>query len=255
MYQDAFAIDEILFTERKKTQHQVPNYFLNNYNYYLPKLEKEFYLKYFLRELLFDLDIVEVDEFLDNQYANSKNQGQFIKIITLKVIPAIDNIINNAQTSMSEGGYYEEIKLEDGFIETEGVVKNEKYELRMFYHLTSLQNLEEDLLYRKKLIVDYLARINALTDNENTNLLKWRGKPAHLAFIISQLIDKRFIDAPIKTNGEINYTELSKQILTSFKLDSNPKIDTLRKYANPDDEKYQSLLGTFDDKSFKIPFV
>ncbi|MBR9845287.1 MAG: hypothetical protein GYB35_03855 [Algicola sp.] len=253
MYQDIFAIDDVLFTERKKTQNQSPKYLLNNYNYYLPKLDKDFYLKYFMRELLIDLDIIEIDEFLDNQYINSKNQDQFIKVVTLKVIPTIDTIINNAQFSMSEGGYYEETKLEDGFIETEGVVKNEKYEYRKFYHIASLSKLQEDLLLRKKLISDYLARINTLQNNTNPKLLKWCGKPSHLAFIIRKLVDEGFITAPKGNNGEINATELSRQILESFSLTNETTLNTLRVYSNSDSDRFHDLNDNFVNQGFSLP--
>jgi hypothetical protein len=210
-------------------------------------------LKYFLRELLFDLDIIEVDEFLDNQFVNSKNQDQFTKIINLKIIPAIDNIINNAQFSMSESGYYEEIKLEDGFIETEGVIKNEKYEYRMFYHITDLNKLKEDILLRKKLISEYIARINSLLNNTNPKLLKWCGKPSHLAFIIRKLVDEGFIKAPNGNNGEINVTELSRQILESFSLTNETTLNTLRIYSNSDSEKFYDLNDNFKDQGFSLP--
>jgi hypothetical protein len=253
MYQNILAIDEISFRDRKEKNEKSPQYILNNFNYYNPKLETDFYLKYFIREILIDIDILEVSDFLYTQVENTKNRDKLVNILRYKVLPSIDKIISNAQLSMSEGGYFNEVKLDDGFIETEGVVKNEKYEYHMFYHIVAVKKLDADLKQRKVLITDFVQKINLSEINSEAPQIKWIGKPSHLAFLISQLIDEGYIDAPIKSNNEINYTKLSRMILHLFSFQEKPSIETIRKYLNSNDDKHISLKNSFDNSGFHLP--
>jgi hypothetical protein len=253
MYQNIFAIDEISFLKRKEKKEKCPEYFLNNFNYYYPKLEENFYLKYFIRELLFDIDILYVDEFLDVQFENSKNPDKLLKIITLKVIPAIDNIINNNKFMISEGGYYNEIRLDDGFIETEGIIKKENYEYSSFYHITALGNLTEDLKQRRAIVCKYVENIVAIKNNTNQNLITWSGKVSYLAFLIRNLVDEGYISPPKKKNKEINLSELSRQILASFQIVDGTTDNTLRVYLDSEHHKHIDIKKKFNNQGFHLP--
>ncbi|WP_418604598.1 hypothetical protein [Hwangdonia sp.] len=253
MYQNIFAIDEISFQSRKEKKETCPQFILNNYEYYNPKLESDFYLKYFIRELLFDIDILDVNDFLSTHYDNSKNPTKLLNVIRHKILPCIDTIISNAKFSINEGGYYKETKLEDGFVETEGVVKNQRYEYFMFFHITAVNNLEADLKERKVLITNFIENSNNIEAFSEVSSLKWIGKPSHLAFIISQLIDEGYIDAPMKNNNEINHTELSRMILKLFSFQKPPSKETIRKYLNVNEDKHVSLKNSFINTGFHLP--
>ena len=73
MHQNTFAVDKIEYRERIKGIEEAPKHLLKNFNYYYPKLEKDFYVYSFITELLFEIDVLEVEEFLDVQFENTEN--------------------------------------------------------------------------------------------------------------------------------------------------------------------------------------
>ncbi|RCW93637.1 hypothetical protein [Winogradskyella arenosi] len=250
---EAFSIDPIPFNERKKDNTYNGNSFqLKNYENYEPKLENDFYIKYFIKELLFEIDILEVDDFLQYHFENCKNADLNLSVLELKIVPKTKDIIINAKAFLDVNNtYYNEILLEDGFIETEGIIKNSQYEYGQMLHFTGFNNLQNDLEQRLELILTFTTKSK---ETENENVLTWTGKPTHLAFIISQLLNNEYIDAPLKNDGEINYTELSKQIQNSFNFtNKTPSIETLRRYTNIESEKYYKLNDNFKEKGFYLP--
>jgi len=253
MYQDVFTIDNLLFKDRKEKKESVPQYMLKNFSYYQPKLEKEFYLKHFIRELLFEIDILEVKTFLEFQFGNSKHQDKFLDIITLKVLPKIDTIIDHAQASFTGNSYYNEIPLEDDFVETEGVIKNPNYDDDMFYHLTALGRLRNDLAQRKIIISDYVATMHRSRNNNNPELLKWSGKPSHLAFLIRQLVDQGYIEAPRGNDKEINLSALTRNVMASFNCEKELKFNTLKPFLDTESDQYFKLNENFKKQKFRLP--
>ncbi len=253
MYKDIFTIDNVLFKERKEKKESVPKYVLKNFNYYQPKLEKEFYLKHFIRELLFDIDILEVEVFLEFQFGNSQYQDEFLKIISLKVLPKIDTIIDHAQASFTGHGYYNEIPLEDDFVKTEGVIKNPNYDDSMFYHLTALGHLHNDLAQRKIIISEYVATIHRSRNNNNPDLLKWRGKLSHLAFLTRQLVDQGYIEAPTGNDKEINLSALTRNVMASFNCEKELNFNTIRSFLNSASDRYFKLNENFEKEGFSLP--
>ncbi|MCH4552221.1 hypothetical protein [Aestuariibaculum lutulentum] len=252
MYHNIFALDQVSLKERKANNETTPEYLLENFNYYSDKLEKDFYLRVFLRKALFDIDIMDLDDFLKHQYDYSQDQIKFLKALKSKVIPSLNNIINNNYSTLEGGSFYNEIKLEDGFVETEGIIKHRDYETSMFYHITSIQKLSEDLRERETIINNFIKETSE-QGNNNKNTLKWAGKPSHLGLIIRSLIDEGYITAPEGGNGEINLTELSRQIINSFNLEQTTTTNTLRVYTNIDHERHLTLKETFDNQGFHIP--
>ena len=251
MYKTIFAIDEVLFKDKKNKNTPSSEYTLNNYNYYEPKLDKDFYLNLFIKKSLFDIDIIELDNFLFFQYENSKNNEKFIKILKFKIIPSIDKIIRNSNHSFDGiSSYYKQVELEDGFIETEGKIKHPELEFRMFYNLSSFNRLTEDLEARKFIILEY---IKSLESSNNINTINWSGKPSHLAFLIRTLVDEGYIEPPVGKDKEINHMELSRQVLNSFNIKNKTTLNTIRMYLNSETEKHIKLRDNFNNQGFNIP--
>jgi hypothetical protein len=86
----------------------------------------------------------------------------------------------------------------------------------------------------------------------NSNIkLNWTGKKAHLGFIMGTLVDLGYIQAPEKSNGEINYSELARIILNLFDCDSTP--GSLSKYLNITSDKSEEVSRNFAKNGFNIP--
>lgn len=85
----------------------------------------------------------------------------------------------------------------------------------------------------------------------NTQKLKWIGKPAHLGYILGVLADSGFIDAPKRESGDINYTKFSKQVLNIFDIKTTE--NTLSKYLNTTTEKALETQRNFNKANFNIP--
>ncbi|MBU2974991.1 hypothetical protein [Zobellia sp. B3R18] len=250
MYQNVFSLDEVPYNKRLKKEESSPLYQLHNYEYHQPKLESDIYLRVFIKKLLFEVDILDIDNFLDYQYEHSEEPIKLINIIELKVLPAIDNIVSNASLSLNSG-YPSKNKLEDNFVEIDGVYKNDQYEFSLFYHKTAFLKLSQELKARKAQISNWLKSLNNLEVNP-MNYLKWSGKPSHLAYIIRNLVDQGYIIAPVGNNQEINLSELARQIQKSFLMDKG-ELNTLRIYLSTESEKYQKLNESFEKQEFKIP--
>ena len=86
---------------------------------------------------------------------------------------------------------------------------------------------------------------------EPKSKLKWLGKPSHLGFIISSLTDLGYIEAPLRQNGDINYTQFAKLVKQTFDIDTTES--TLSKYLNTDSEKGQEPMRKFEQNGFNIP--
>ncbi|WP_418510969.1 hypothetical protein [Corallibacter sp.] len=252
-YNDAFAIDNISFLERKKGKRYSPEkYELQNHDYHKPRLVGDFYLKYFTREVLFEIDILEVKYFLDYHYLNCSNNNLYIEVLKYKILPKIDELIENAQVSLEGVGYYNETKLDNGFVESEEVIHKSSYEYGLMLHQIAFKNLNSDIKKRAEIINEFLKSI--IINENDTNSLIWKGKTSHLAYIISTLIEEGYIDAPLRQNGEINSTELSRQIIQSFNFESKtPRVEHLRRYLSVDDDRYQELHEKFSESGFSLP--
>lgn len=252
-YKDLFAIDDLFFNERKNViitdedKHR-----LNNYSYYEPQLDDDFYLKYFIHKLLFGTDIMELSDFIRYHFNNCDNPEKFLSLLDLKVIPKIEEINDNAQIDLSSGGNFKDKKLDEGFYETEGVIWHWNYNYSFMLHYVAAVKLHKDLIKRVRVIVDFIES----QDNSSANLdgLLWRGKPSHLAFLISQLIEEGYVEPPRKSDGDINIEVLSNMILDTFGFVSKkPALETLKKYVNVDTDKHNELSERFVNHGFHLP--
>lgn len=83
--------------------------------------------------------------------------------------------------------------------------------------------------------------------------IKWSGKKTHIGYILGNLALNGFIDAPKNKNGEINFTAYAKLIKQNFEVEVDQ--DTLRKYLNPEDDKYEENKKSFDKAKFNMPNI
>lgn len=96
--------------------------------------------------------------------------------------------------------------------------------------------------------------VNDLKEEKQVNpRIKWSGKKTHIGYILGNLALNGFIDAPKNKNGEINFTAFAKLIKQNFDVDVDQ--DTLRKYLNPEDDKYEENKKSFDNAKFNIPNI
>lgn len=90
-------------------------------------------------------------------------------------------------------------------------------------------------------------------NTENTEKIKWIGKPSQLGFIIGKLAELGYIDAPQKPNGEINFTQFAKLVNNTFNVETTEA--TLSKYLNLESEKGSETVRKFNDNGFDIPHI
>ena len=96
--------------------------------------------------------------------------------------------------------------------------------------------------------------INNLKESKQINpKIKWSAKKTHIGYILGTLAQNGYIEAPKHKNGEINFTAYAKLIKQNFEVDVNE--ETLRKYLNPDDDKFVESQNAFSKESFNIPNV
>ena len=105
--------------------------------------------------------------------------------------------------------------------------------------------------------IDFLNKLNRvkvdLESPNNSGKIKWLGKKTHIGFILSSLMQEGYIEAPEQKNGDVNYTAFAKQIKSIFHVDIS--TDSLRKYLNPDDDKFGENKKTFEKEEFLLPNI
>ena len=132
------------------------------------------------------------------------------------------------------------------------------YPLGLAYRYNSLSYLPFSLFHIGLKFVLELIKIqqmlNALKEEKQVNpRIKWSGKKTHIGYILGNLALNGFIDAPKNKNGEINFTTYAKLIKQNFEVEVDQ--DTLRKYLNPEDDKYEENKKSFDKAKFNMPNI
>ena len=95
-------------------------------------------------------------------------------------------------------------------------------------------------------------KIDEVDENINSSKrIKWIGKPSQLGFIMSNLAQLGYIEAPLRKNGEINYLQFARLVMQTIECETTES--TLSKYLNLDSEKGQETLRKFESKNFRIP--
>lgn len=78
--------------------------------------------------------------------------------------------------------------------------------------------------HKKKFITRFVSHINKLIGripkSQITDRFVWKGKAAHLGFLIAELKRKGFIDYPT-TNGEESFNKAAKVLLNLFELETS----------------------------------
>ena len=135
--------------------------------------------------------------------------------------------------------------------------KYETYDLDFFYERfkaisflpLSLFNITCQFIFELEKI---MAMVEMIKESNQINpKIKWNGIKTHIGFIIGSLADNGYIEPPRNKNGEINYTAFAKLIKQNFEIDITD--DTLRKYLNPNDDKFVENKRIFDKKKFHLP--
>lgn len=96
--------------------------------------------------------------------------------------------------------------------------------------------------------------VNELKEAKYVNpKIKWNGKKTHIGYILGILAQKGYVDAPKNKNGEINHSAFARLIKQNFDVDVDS--ESLRKYLNPADDKYEENKKSFDKAKFNIPDI
>lgn len=110
------------------------------------------------------------------------------------------------------------------------------------------------------IIIDFIVskRNNSISkpmevNTENTQKIKWIGKPSQLGFIIGKLAELGYIETPERQTGDINYTQLAKLVKNTFDVETTEA--TLSKYLNLESEKGSETARKFNENGFDIPHV
>jgi hypothetical protein len=250
-YKEAFAVNEISFN--KLTQDQTNSshkYQLNNFDHYEPKLVEDFYLKYFTHDLLFGTDILELKEFLEYHFDYCDVPEKYYSILDNKVIPKIHEIIDNALGTLG-GGYFEEKKLEHGFVESQGVIHKWEYDYRYMLNYVGWGKSQNDLKKRIQIIQVFIEEYKG---TRQTKPLKWVAGPSQLGVIISELIEKGYMEAD-KYRGEVNNAKLSRELFKAFSINGCDSPKSLEIYLSSGNKKNTSAKTVFNDRGLNIPPV
>lgn len=124
-----------------------------------------------------------------------------------------------------------------------------------FFRFASYIEVKKVLQFLKTYYSKLNTNKNAIMKNneEESNKLKWVGKPSQLGFIISNLVSMGYIESPLKKDGEINYTQLAKLVKETFETETTES--TLSKYLNLESEKGQETVRKFNSNNFNIPHL
>ncbi|MHB1105603.1 MAG: hypothetical protein ACYCZ2_04495 [Lutibacter sp.] len=103
-------------------------------------------------------------------------------------------------------------------------------------------------------IIDFLQDLReaqSLEINVKMKKIKWIGKPSQLGYLIGSLAELDYIETPKNKDGEINYTQFSKDLIEIF--DIKTTYQSLSKYLNLDSDKAQETKRKFEKEDFYIP--
>ena len=203
--------------------------------------EKLNYLKYSVQLFNIPLRQLKVDFHVHQQdsryYSESQNVNQ---LSTVEEIA--DSILkeNKEEVKKFDIPYYQLIDL---FLE------NYKQKTLSFLplSLSAIGNSFIKVLYNK------IAEIEEEIENSKPaqSQIEWLGKTSHLGYIMGQLAQLGYINPKELSNGEINFTQFSKDLLNKFKLDTT--VGSLSAYLNINNKKAQETHRKFEKENFNIP--
>jgi hypothetical protein len=218
-------------------------------------------INFYTESLKINVDTLQTDFFIDDPnsryYSNLidsddvKNSIDFpLKKSDLDELPYDGKFIN-----LIKKWYFEEPMIDDE--------KKVLEDFESFYHIgfhgrrfkvisflpfslwhISIQFISD--IHKAKKIIEEQQNINA-------DKIKWSGKKTHIGFILGTLASEGYIEPPKLKNGEINFTAFAKLIKLTFDVETNE--DTLRKYLNPIEEKFNENRITFEKEKYFLPNV
>lgn len=118
-----------------------------------------------------------------------------------------------------------------------------------FYQYAAMMETKKLLVHTENLKIKYTTN-NTETDGIPKKI-KWIGKPSQLGYLIGSLAELDYIETPKNKDGEINYTQFSKDLLEIF--DIKTTYQSLSKYLNLDSDKAQETKRKFEKEDFYIP--
>jgi hypothetical protein len=248
-YKEVFVFRESLGLKIDNNAGQFENFKLNNFELYESKLVKDFYLSFFIYQLLFEIDILELDVYLDYHLKHSKKPDLFHRVLKLKVLPDINEIIENATVGFHPGGSPNGKHLGSGFYEDEVFIINYKYTNFEMSKNIGGPTYRAKYIERSKIIEEFVFQQNT---KFHKNKIKWTAGPGTLGFIIRELVDLGYIEADMY-KGEVNSSELARKLLEAFNLNEHSSPASLSKFLNPNSDNYISIKKKFDDKKISIP--
>ncbi|WP_370214020.1 hypothetical protein [Mesoflavibacter profundi] len=243
--------DEYLtvFCKENQDDREIKNTsFMQLYDYgithYRPYLESE------ITENLLMLDSDKIEHYLDfvidkvkkTNYADIPDN--FIdKWITkydvdINDFPKFKNKELNDLLNMCYSGYWREPELQEEILDIQ-------IDFFCYACMLEVKKIEKFIMSKKS------NNSNLTKEDSEDSKLKWIGKPSQLGFIISSLVDLGYIEAPVRQNGDINYTQFAKLVKQTFDIDTTES--TLSKYLNTDSEKGQEPMRKFEEYGFNIP--
>ena len=243
--------DEYLtvFCKENQDDREIKNTsFMQLYDYgithYRPYLESE------ITENLLMLDSDKIEHYLDfvidkvkkTNYADIPDN--FIdKWITkydvdINDFPKFKNKELNDLLNMCYSGYWREPELQEEILDIQ-------IDFFCYACMLEVKKIEKFIMSKKS------NNSNLTKEDSEDSKLKWIGKPSQLGFIISSLVDLGYIEAPVRQNGDINYTQFAKLVKQTYDIDTTES--TLSKYLNTDSEKGQEPMRKFEEYGFNIP--
>ena len=104
-----------------------------------------------------------------------------------------------------------------------------------------------------KIIFNKIDEIEKEIENSKPaqSQIEWTGNTSQLGYIMGQLAQLGYINPKELNNGEINFTQFSKDLLNKFKIKTT--VGSLAAYLNITNNKAQETHRKFEKANFNIP--
>jgi len=189
--------------------------------------KKHLYIDYVINHIQNTVDINKQASIQDLLKENNESLDDYPYFNKGKLYKKLNTYVNAQHHTDKERDYLEDLQISffeyAAKIEVEGI-------------LAFLHNLIEK---------------QSLTTNVKMKKIKWIGKPSQLGYLIGSLAELDYIETPKNKDGEINYTQFSKDLLEIFDIETT--YQSLSKYLNLNSEKSQEIKRRFEKEDFHIP--
>jgi hypothetical protein len=205
--------------------------------------EKLNYLKYSVQLFNIPLRQLKVDYLVHHEdsryYSESQNVNQ---------LSTVEEI---ADSILKENKEEEEVKKFDipFYQPIDLIFENYKQKTLSFLPL-SLSVIGNSFI---KVLYNKIEEIEEEIENSKPaqSQIEWLGKTSHLGYIMGQLAELDYINPKRLPNGEINFTQFSKDVLNKFKIKAT--VGSLSAYLNVTNNKAQETHRKFEKENFNIP--